>query len=84
MRLGDRRTRLFYLALVLTAYAAVVLIALQHPLTVITLGTALPALRPVLGVLAGAVGRELVPALKETGLLLLVYGVVLGVTLSLS
>ena len=84
VRLGDRRTRLFYLALVLTAYAAVVLIALQHPLTVITLGTALPALRPVLGVLAGAVGRELVPALKETGLLLLVYGVVLGVTLSLS
>ena len=32
----------------------------------------------------GAKGRELVPVLKETGLLLLVYGVVLGVTLALS
>ena len=84
VRLGDHRTRLLYLALVLTAYAEVVLIALQHPLAIVTLGTALPALRPLLGVLAGAKGRELVPVLKETGLLTLVYGVVLGGTLTLA
>jgi hypothetical protein len=50
----------------------------------VTLGTALPAVRPTLGVIYGARGRDLVPVLKETGLLLLVYGVVLGATLALS
>ncbi len=84
VRLGDRRTRLFYVGLVFTAYAMVVLIALDHLLVIVTLGTALPAVRPTLGVVFGAKGRELVPVLKETGLLLLVYGVVLGVTLALS
>ena len=84
VRLGDRRTRLFYVGLVFTAYAMVVLIALDHLLVIVTLGTALPAVRPTLGVVFGAKGRDLVPVLKETGLLLLVYGVVLGVTLALS
>jgi 1,4-dihydroxy-2-naphthoate polyprenyltransferase len=62
----------------------VVLIAIDHLLVMVTLGTALPAIRPVLGVLFGAKGRELVPVLKETGLLLLVYGAVLGATLALA
>ena len=84
VRLGDRRTRLLYVGLVFTAYAVVVLIALDHLLVMVTLGTALPAVRPTLGVLFGAKGRDLVPVLKETGLLLLVYGVVLGATLALS
>ena len=84
VRLGDRRTRLLYVGLVFTAYAMVVLIALEHLVVIVTLGTALPAVRPTLGVVFGAKGRDLVPVLKETGLLLLVYGVVLGVTLALS
>jgi 1,4-dihydroxy-2-naphthoate octaprenyltransferase len=84
VRLGDRRTRLLYVALVFTAYAVVVLIAVEHLIVMVTLGTALPAVRPTLGVLFGAKGRELVPVLKETGLLLLVYGVALGTTLALS
>jgi 1,4-dihydroxy-2-naphthoate octaprenyltransferase len=84
VRLGDRRTRLLYVGLVFTAYAMVVLIALDHLLVMVALGTALPAIRPVLGVLFGAKGRELVPVLKETGLLLLVYGTALGITLALS
>jgi 1,4-dihydroxy-2-naphthoate polyprenyltransferase len=84
VRLGDRRTRLLYVALVFAAYAAVVLITLQHPVVLVTLGTALPAVRPTLAVLAGARGPQLVPVLKETGLLLLVYGAVLGATLALS
>ncbi len=84
VRLGDRRTRLLYVGLVFAAYAAVVLIALQHLVVLIALGTALPAVRPTLGVIYGATGRELVPVLKETGLLLLVYGVALGITLSLA
>ena len=83
VRLGDRRTRLLYVGLVFTAYAVVVLIALDHPVVLVTLGTALPAVRPTLGVIYGARGPELVPVLKETGLLLLVYGAVLGATLAL-
>ena len=82
VRLGDRRTRLLYVGLVFAAYAVVVLIALQHLVVLVALGTALPAVRPTLGVIYGATGRELVPVLKETGLLLLVYGVALGITLS--
>jgi 1,4-dihydroxy-2-naphthoate polyprenyltransferase len=69
---------------VFAAYAAVVLSTLQHLLALVTLGTALPAMRPTLAVLAGARGPELVPVLKETGLLLLVYGAALGATLALS
>ncbi len=84
VRLGDHRTRLLYVGLVFAAYAAVVLIALRHPVVLIALGTALPAVRPTLGVIYGAVGRELVPVLKETGLLLLVYGTSLGITLALA
>jgi 1,4-dihydroxy-2-naphthoate octaprenyltransferase len=84
VRLGDRRTRLLYVGLVFAAYAVVVLIALQYLVVLIALGTALPAVRPTLGVIYGATGRELVPVLKETGLLLLVYGVALGITLSLA
>lgn len=84
VRLGDRRTRLLYVGLVFTAYAVVVLVALDRPVVLVTLGTALPSVRPTLGVIYGARGPELVPVLKETGLLLLVYGVVLGATLALS
>ncbi len=82
VRLGDRRTRLLYVGLVFTAYAVVVLMAIEHLVVLVALGTALPAVRPTLGVIYGAVGRELVPVLKETGLLLLVYGIALGATLS--
>ncbi len=84
VRLGDRRTRLLYVGLVFAAYAVVVLMSLEHLVVLIALGTALPAVRPTLGVVFGAVGPELVPVLKETGLLLLVYGIALGVTLSLA
>jgi 1,4-dihydroxy-2-naphthoate octaprenyltransferase len=84
VRLGDRRTRLLYVGLVFAAYAVVVLMALDHLVVLVAMGTALPAVRPTLGVIYGAVGRELVPVLKETGLLLLVYGAALGVTLSLA
>ena len=45
---------------------------------------ALPAGEDDPNAIEGAKGRDLVPVLKETGLLLLVYGVVLGVTLALS
>ena len=62
----------------------VVLIALEHLVVMIALGTALPAVRPTLAVLYGAKGRELVPVLKETGCCCWCTASALGVTLALS
>ena len=42
------------------------------------------AVRPVGVVLGGAMGPALIPALKQTGVLLLVYGLVLGALLALA
>jgi len=48
------------------------------PLVAITLATGLAAVGPLRLVLSGATGPQLIPALKGTGLLLLLYGLVLG------
>ena len=55
----------------------------EHLVVIVALGTALPALRPTLGVLYGAKGRSSCRC-QGTGLLLLVPGVALGITLALS
>jgi len=82
--LGDRRTRGLYVALIGMAYVVVALVAVTHPAALLTVGTAAVALPPVLRVMQGAQGRDLVAVLRATGLLLLAYGVVLGLTLGLS
>jgi 1,4-dihydroxy-2-naphthoate octaprenyltransferase len=41
------------------------------------------AVTPVRIVMSGAQGRDLIPALKGTGVLVLVYGIVLGAALAL-
>jgi len=85
VRLGDPRTR--------TLYAVVVGIAVLVPVAVAILTspwvagaclTGMLAVRPVRAVIGGASGPALVPALKQTGLLLLVYGLVLGGLLALA
>jgi 1,4-dihydroxy-2-naphthoate polyprenyltransferase len=82
--LGDRRTRLLFVALI--GCAAVLLggVALETTAWVLValvfLAPALAAARPVL---AGAGGRDLVPALQLTGAAELVYGLALLVTLAL-
>ena len=62
----------------------VVLMALRAPVVIVAMVTALPAVRADPGCALRRQGRDLVPVLKETGLLLLVYGVALGITLALS
>ncbi len=81
--LGDRRTRTLYPALVGTAAVVPLLLALSHPGALLAL-LALPLARgPVESVRRGDVGRALVPVLQGTGLLQLVYGVLLAVGLAL-
>jgi 1,4-dihydroxy-2-naphthoate polyprenyltransferase len=82
VRLGDRRTRWFYVVL-LAAFLALVVIGAIHRPALATLVTALPASGSARTVLGGARGRDLVPVLKMTGSVLLLYGVLLGAALSL-
>ncbi|MCY7372452.1 MAG: 1,4-dihydroxy-2-naphthoate polyprenyltransferase [Spirochaetaceae bacterium] len=83
VRLGDHRTRVLYVALLASAYAVVLALGLDDPWVLLVLLTTPLAARPSLRTLRGAAGLALVPVLKDTGLVLLVYGVSLGVTLAL-
>jgi 1,4-dihydroxy-2-naphthoate octaprenyltransferase len=84
VRLGDARTRRFYVGLVGLAYLVVMAAAVPHPLTLAALLSAGLLVGPVRALLAGARGRDLVPVLKATGSALLAYGVLLGAALALS
>ena len=83
VRLGDRRTRAFYAALVLLSAGALVGVAvLATPWALLGLpflAFAAPACRTVLG---GAVGPGLIPVLQQTGLAELVWAVGCGVGLA--
>jgi 1,4-dihydroxy-2-naphthoate polyprenyltransferase len=83
VRLGDRRTRHLYAALVVLTLASVPLIALARPWALLALVAAVFALAPLRRVLGGARGAALVPALADTGRLQLVFGLALAVGLAL-
>lgn len=85
VRLGDERTRLLYAALVSGALVVpILLVPFTSPWVAVTLLTGLLAVGPLRIVLGSAQGPALIPALKHTGQLLLVYGIVLGLTLAVS
>ena len=71
VRLGDQRTRWFYVSLLVAALAALVAIGVIHAPAFAVLTTAVPAARCARVVLQGARGRDLVPVLKMTGSVLL-------------
>ena len=88
VRLGDRPTRVGYVVLVVSAFAIIPPLALPAGLGLsfawLGIVSAALALRPVVAVTSGASGRALVPVLQSTGLLVLAYGVLLGIGLALS
>lgn len=88
VRLGDRATRIGYVVLVVSGFAVIIPLALPAGLGltyswIAGLAIAL-ALAPVRAVVEGATGRALVPVLQRTGLLVLVYGLLLGLGIALS
>lgn len=84
VRLGDDRTRMLYTALVTGALVIpILLVPTTSPLVGIAILTGLLAIVPLRIVLGGATGPALIPALKSTGILLLVYGLALGGLLAL-
>jgi 1,4-dihydroxy-2-naphthoate octaprenyltransferase len=85
VRLGDARTRAVYAVIVVAAVLVPLAVAaLTSPWVALTCLTGLLAVRPVRVVVGGATGPALIPALKQTGVLLLVYGLVLGGLLALA
>jgi 1,4-dihydroxy-2-naphthoate octaprenyltransferase len=85
VRLGEARTRALYLALVIGAAICVIVLAVTYSKSaVLALASFALAVTPVRIVMSGARGRDLIAALKGTGTLLLVYGIVLGIGLALS
>lgn len=88
VRLGDQRTRLLFVALIVIAAAVVPVIAVPNGLGLAYAWLALLAfplaVPPTLAVLRGVAGRALVPVLQMTGLLTLTYGLLLGLGIGLS
>ena len=86
VRLGDGRTRFLYVALVVGAFVALPLIAGLggRPAGALAFASIFLAQAPVLRVLQGARGADLIPVLEATGRLQLAYGLLLATGLALS
>lgn len=83
VRLGDRRTRILFVAVVVSGFVTVLAMASYTPWVLLALLAVFPAIRPTRAVTSGATGRDLVPALAGTGITLLVGGLGLGLGLAL-
>lgn len=86
VRLGDRRTRWLFAALLTAALVGVAAVAGfgNRPLGLLGLLAAPLALRPVRAVAGDAAGRALIPVLVDTGRLQLVGGGLFAIGLALS
>lgn len=80
VRLGDGRTRFFYVGLVVAAFALAALIGAGRPFVLVTLLAALAAVAPIRRIMGGAVGADLIAVLGDTGRLQLVFGLLAAVT----
>ena len=84
VRLGDHRTRWFYVLLIAAAFALSAVVAVWHPPVLLGF-LALPlAIRPARAVLGGATGGALIPVLGATGKLQLAWGLLVTIGLALS
>lgn len=86
VRMGDSRTRALFTSLIAIAYVAVPIVAITQSVWALLGLASLPwALTPWRVVRSGALGRDLVPALSATGVLVAAYafwltlGLVIGV-----
>jgi 1,4-dihydroxy-2-naphthoate octaprenyltransferase len=86
VRLGDQRTRILYVALLVGAVVAVPLLSGlgQRPAGALALIAIPLAQRPVTAVLSGARGPALIPVLVATGRIQLVFGTLFAVGIAVS
>ena len=79
VRLGERGTRRLFTGLLVVSLLSIGMVArVGAPQAGLAMLSALPGFRAVRTVLGGAVGRDLVPALQDTGRVALFYGVLVG------
>ncbi|MEX1218301.1 MAG: 1,4-dihydroxy-2-naphthoate polyprenyltransferase [Acidimicrobiales bacterium] len=83
VRLGDRRTRIFYIILIVLPFFTVPLLCglSQRPAGAFAMFAVLLARKPVQRVIEGARGTALIPVLGATGKVQLAFGVLLSVGL---
>lgn len=84
VRLGDRRTRTFYLLLCVIPVIVSVAVAVVAPAAAAGLLVIVPLVKPVRLVLGGAQGRDLIPVLALTGIAMLVWSVATAIGLALT
>jgi 1,4-dihydroxy-2-naphthoate polyprenyltransferase len=83
VRLGDRRTRWFYVALIVTAFVLCICSMISRTPIVLVVVAAPLAIAPVKTVLAGATGGDLIPVLGATGRLQIAFGLAASIGLVL-
>ncbi len=81
VRLGDRRTRVLFVVLLVLPFVLLPVMAGagDRPLAVLAFVALVLARRPIVAVLGGARGPQLIAVLGDTGRVLLVYGVLVAV-----
>ena len=86
VRMGDGPTRVLYVVLVVSAFVVIVpmVTSLGLRLAWLAMLAAVLAIRPIASVLRGATGGALIAVLKATGLVVLAYGLLLGLGIGLS
>ncbi|HEY6531645.1 MAG TPA: 1,4-dihydroxy-2-naphthoate polyprenyltransferase [Acidimicrobiales bacterium] len=86
VRIGDRRTRILYAVLMFVPFVTVPFLAglSGRPLAAVSLIAVIMVNKPVLLVLQGAKGRDLIPVLGATGRVQLVFGVLFAAGLYIS
>jgi 1,4-dihydroxy-2-naphthoate octaprenyltransferase len=82
VRLGDRRSRVVYIASLLLPFAVALAITPARPLTALTVAALPLALAPIRAVRSGAAGPVLIKALGQTGRLQLAFGAALTIGLA--
>ncbi|WP_404391619.1 1,4-dihydroxy-2-naphthoate polyprenyltransferase [Humibacillus xanthopallidus] len=83
VRMGERGTRVFYVALVAVAFVMTGLASFTSPWALLALLAAPFAVRPMQAVVGGATGPGLIPALAGTGRFQLVWSALLALGLAL-
>ncbi len=86
VRLGDRRTRIFYVGLLAATFAVASVVSgfYLRPAGALSLIAIASARKPATAVLGGASGRDLIPVLGATGRVQLIFGVIFSIGILLS
>ena len=84
VRLGDKKSRSFFVSLFVLALSAIFVLALSYPLALLGLIGLSSAFTPIKRVRSGALGRELITVLSMTGRTQILSAVTLSIGLILS